>query len=493
MTRTYPEHILECLKIPLLLAVTLIFVMTLVPMPANAMKSGRAPLETRTLTAVDFGAGSLIIPMDTTYQNTGMWKAYGLLYRLLSNNIPVHWAIANPMTFNGIDFSATTSDLRTNTANGTPSYRGGPFIIDSAHAAQATSIIQTWWGANANLPVVHKATAAFTANTDTTLKSAPRIAEDVENAKIAYGYFNAAGIPDMNGNIWTDKSPNILTETQIANGALFQSGLCSERNYDIFVTPHNGGYTYSKTDPNNLGTRYYAALDYFNYQGGGWTALCHSILSNENNLVDLYNNSSPAVRALFYSPVNGGLLTRNGFPAIQNKGDKGSWTVIPSSASLPIAQAVATTALQDLPGGAVQTWLTTQEQYYSNTERVAYFTNSGNQYDHVIAGTYHDGTGGGKIIFIGGHEFSTNTPYLTNADAPYLRMFYNSLFFNGTAVANLDITTSPHQVPLGENTAFKINVINTGGSTATSAQNVSMILESGVTYQSMDPGYPFRM
>ena len=33
----------------------------------------------------------LIIPMDTVYQNLGMWKAYGLVYRLLDNNIPINW------------------------------------------------------------------------------------------------------------------------------------------------------------------------------------------------------------------------------------------------------------------------------------------------------------------------------------------------------------------------------------------------------------------
>ena len=53
------------------------------------------------------------------------------------------------------------------------------------------------------------------------------------------------------------------------------------------LTPHNTGYSYSLTDPTNLGTKTYAALDTFVQQGGGWTALCHSILSNENNIANL--------------------------------------------------------------------------------------------------------------------------------------------------------------------------------------------------------------
>jgi hypothetical protein len=45
------------------------------------------------LQQTSISAGSLIIPMDTTYQNLGMWKAFGLLYRLLQNGIPIQWAI----------------------------------------------------------------------------------------------------------------------------------------------------------------------------------------------------------------------------------------------------------------------------------------------------------------------------------------------------------------------------------------------------------------
>ncbi len=68
------------------------------------------------LFAATFSANSLIIPMDTTYQNYGMFKAYGLVYKLLQNGIPVSWAIGNPKTpdtFGGVDFTGTTVDART--------------------------------------------------------------------------------------------------------------------------------------------------------------------------------------------------------------------------------------------------------------------------------------------------------------------------------------------------------------------------------------------
>src|SRR5262249_27346090 len=131
-------------------------------------------------TPTTFAPRSLIVPMDTTYQDNGMFKAYGLVYRLLQNGVPVRWAIGNPKTpdlFNGVDFQATTIDRYTATPIGAPySYRGGPFIIDSADGAVADPIITAWRTANAGQPTIHQATATFTANIDITLRSAPRIA-----------------------------------------------------------------------------------------------------------------------------------------------------------------------------------------------------------------------------------------------------------------------------------------------------------------------------
>ena len=103
--------------------------------------STRAPAAPPT----NFAAGSLIIPMDADTsgnhasfnQNLGMWKAYGLVYKLLQNGIPVRWGIKEAKTaITDVDFSATSvRDKRTGTALGAWDYRGGPFIIDSADAA----------------------------------------------------------------------------------------------------------------------------------------------------------------------------------------------------------------------------------------------------------------------------------------------------------------------------------------------------------------------
>jgi hypothetical protein len=279
-------------------------------------------------TLTNFSSGSLIVPMDTdssgnhaSYnQNYGMWKTYGLVYKLMQSGVPVQWAISPTKTSTSdVDVSVSSvKDKRTGTALSSWDYSGGPFIIDSAYASRAMPIINAWWSANGNQPNVHEAQASFQANVQMTLTTAPRIANEAINIGVTTAYYNAAGIPDANGNPWSSISPNVLNETQIANGGLFTQGAaCSEPKYDMFVTPHNSGYSYSLSDPTNLGTQTYAQLDTFVQEGGGWTALCHSILSNENAIAQLTTNGTASVKALFKTSqpggVPGGFLTTTGF------------------------------------------------------------------------------------------------------------------------------------------------------------------------------------
>ena len=60
-----------------------------------------------------FAPGTLIIPMDVTYQDEGMFKAYGLVYNLLSNGIPVKWAIQPGKAYDGTDFTTSAQDIVT--------------------------------------------------------------------------------------------------------------------------------------------------------------------------------------------------------------------------------------------------------------------------------------------------------------------------------------------------------------------------------------------
>src|SRR4029077_6727898 len=119
---------------------------------------------------------------------------YGLVYKLLQSEIPVQWAMSTTKTSTSdVDFSASSViDKRTGTALGSWDYRGGPFIIDSAYAAEALPIINAWGAANGNQPNVHQATASFSANVPLIMTQAPRIANEAINVGITAAYYNAA-------------------------------------------------------------------------------------------------------------------------------------------------------------------------------------------------------------------------------------------------------------------------------------------------------------
>ena len=99
----------------------------------------------------------------------------------------------------------------------------------------------------------------------------------------------------------------------------------------------------------------------------------------------------------------------------------------------------------------------------------------------ILAGTYHNGTGAGKLTYIGGHSYPTSVPYANNVEAPYLHVFYNSLFFNGEAVAKVDLAYSPTTYPENGTDPLEVSIVNTGGSVATGVDNVSITLADGFT------------
>lgn len=168
--------------------------------------------------------GSLIIPMDTSSQDRGMLRAYGLVYRLLANDVPVRWAIAPGKSQNGEDFSATTRDLRTGAALGARSYGGGPFVISAADRAVAQPIIDAWLQDDC-VTAVHEATEPFSAEPTRLLVSAPRLAVALDRYQsIAFKNFNAAGIPDSQGQPWSASSPDLLDESEIIGDSIEDTG-----------------------------------------------------------------------------------------------------------------------------------------------------------------------------------------------------------------------------------------------------------------------------
>ncbi len=179
--------------------------------------------------ATSFATGSLIIPMDTTFQDDGMIKAYGLVYALLRSGVPVHWAVKEAKANQASDFTASARDLVSMQVLTNTNYRGGPFIIDQPQRAQALPIIAAWQTANPQV-VVHDATAAFSADIKLVLRAAPRVGVFLDgNELIAFRVLNAAGILDSAGQAWPAASAatyptnvDVLSSAQVrgpTNGA----------------------------------------------------------------------------------------------------------------------------------------------------------------------------------------------------------------------------------------------------------------------------------
>lgn len=249
-----------------------------------------------------FGAGSLIIPMDLSYQSTGMFQAYGLIYQLLRQGVHVYWIIDPAKTWHAApcntqgdtcawdcdvegsgvkcpyptaspDLFATTRALWSDAggaARGAPigrhGYRGGPFLIDAADHDRAVAIADIWndrsrWAASPwamrsefHVTSVHEATEAFTGRVAKTMVAAPTIAVFADgNEPIATGYLRAAGIPQSNGREFpaakcgmADCGPDTNNPDMLVEEAIMgDMGTCAAPNLDH----HNGALFDSAGSP----------------------------------------------------------------------------------------------------------------------------------------------------------------------------------------------------------------------------------------------------
>jgi len=218
---------------------------------------------------VNFPAGSLIIPMDSVYQEEadgGLLEAYGLVFYLLQHkntddehDITLYWIInqkkvdiydsdfvievvSGGAVAVAYDHDGTTSPLSYKTGDGTHkvSYTGGPFIVSEEDAARAKLLIND---SNWSAVEVHEATVPFAAMVHQELRGTPpRIAlmndsEDTTkgNAEILESYLRLAGI-------CTDVY-DVVTPCQIRDGIL------EDEDYDYLWAPHWEGYKkYGKDD-----------------------------------------------------------------------------------------------------------------------------------------------------------------------------------------------------------------------------------------------------
>lgn len=243
-----------------------------------------------------FDAGSLIIPMDLAYQDEGLLQAYGLVFQLLRQGVPVYWVIDPEKAWHDApcdtpgdecpwdcadegsgpcpyptaspDFEASAEVVWDGEGLSSPGdaiarhgYRGGPFVIDAADQDAALAIVEAWndqslWAESAwatrsvfHVVTVHQATVSFDAYVRKEMIAAPTIAVFSDgNEDIATSYLRAAGIPQSNGSEFPERrcgaddcgpgtdNPDMLTVVSIMG----DMGTC-----DAPITDHRNGALFS--------------------------------------------------------------------------------------------------------------------------------------------------------------------------------------------------------------------------------------------------------
>jgi hypothetical protein len=371
-----------------------------------------------------FPAGSLILPMDLDYQDHGMLSAYGLLYQLLLADVTVYWAIDPDKSFGDADFVASAVDVQTEAVIDEHGYRAGPFVVDASQAALALPIVDAWHAVR--VTAVHRVTESFEAPISRTLTAAPTIAVFADgNEDIAFGYLNAAGIPDSLGQRWPGSKqspctyggyPDILcipeirgpTDTNHADGALF--GPDGLPVYCQIMTMHWG--------VNDRDEEVIAEMRSFLAFPTHLMAECQAVNAIEN-------------------AVNGRFLTPNGYLI----GSRPS-AVDVISAHLPFGQfdgRFATVGGSEpsysLPPGdayyddgvvmltAAGTPIGTRDVWMTGYVGGACLIDPKEEEPDCTAANLV-----GKVSYLGGHRYSTNTPISRNADTQGTRLFLNSLF-----------------------------------------------------------------
>jgi len=362
--------------------------------------------------AATFDSGSYLIPMDTSAngQDNGMLRAYGLVYELLRNGVPVHWAIESSKAPNGEDFSIPSGTLQNVESGGSiglpRSYRGGPFLIDAADAAAATPIIAAWLASD-SATVVHRLTAgSFVAPVSRTLAYAPRVAMLKDgNEQIGYNNLNAAGIPDLAGVAWNATSPDALTEVDLVgatdagatDGALFHSAPAGLPRYCHFQAMH---YIPTAATP-NVAREVRAWLDFSNQQH--FYAQCEAARTFENDANGLFVTSAQLIDSgLAPNPV-----------ANQMPGDA-------------LAQV---DGLFSADSGTVDSITLAVDSTFRSGTRTLFNASASPLTSGIVLldGPMDGSAANGRVTYLAGHDYSLMLPISTNSQTNGVRLFLNAL------------------------------------------------------------------
>ena len=381
--------------------------------------------------AQDFETGALIIPMDTDYQDDGMFLAFGLVYQLLLNDVHVSWVIKADKNLGDTDFTASATDLQSSDPVTSHDYTGGPWVIDAADAAAAMPVITAWQTTHPDTKV-HVATAPFSGDVAHRLVAAPTIAMVADgNEDIARKYMEAAQIPDSVGDLtWPDDSPDMLDidelqgpTTEIHNdGALFD-----EEGAPIYcqLMSMHWGVNDAEDNPEVVAE----VRQYLTYPTH-FFAECQAVNAFENtlpyglfltdmgfeigdgpNAYDYYNQDTPYAQ---HDAVFEGV-----------GGSEPAYSLPPGGSYLGTDVVMITE--QGTPIGVNDVWMTGFVDGLCPESQLHYQNSYASEYVGPPAPSGACLTTG-KVSYLGGHEYKTDLPMSQNPDSVGARLFLNSLF-----------------------------------------------------------------
>ena len=435
-----------------------------------------APASPARAEVMSFGAGSLVVPMDTSgsvNQNVGALRAYGLVYELLRNGVPVQWAIDPGKAINGDDFrlqSQVVKDVRSGAAVALPrSYRGGPFVIRGSDRAAALPIVEAWQAQVGDQTAVHEIVAgSLEAPIAKTLVAAPRIGVLLDGGEpIAFNDLNAAGIPDSNGNVWAAASGDVLGEAELAgpsglddrDGALFGAGGLSR--FCQLVSMHY--FATSLTSRVVDEVRSWLGTD----------SLAHAFMQCE--AIEVFEND-PAGR----------FLTTQG---VVDDGAAPSLSVLRLPAD-PLSQIDGSFSSDS---GAVDSIGLAAGSSLKPGVRVLINNAASPLLERMVllSGSMDGDAHNGKVTYLAGHDYSTALPISSNPQTNGTRLFLNSLFealCASTIVQDdVSLTLSGPETTTASSVTYTLNYTNPGPRSVEHVR-IAEALPAGATFVSATAG-----
>jgi len=418
-----------------------------------------------------FASGSMVIPLDTTSQDAGALRAYGLVYKLLSSNVPVQWAIRAGKASGATDFTisapATVANLETGAAIAVPiNYRGGPFIIDAVDRAAALPIVNAWLASD-TVTVVHTVTGTFTADIAKTLTAAPRVAvlQDGFEA-IAIGDFNAAGITDSTGAAWSQTSVDVLSEAVVAGPT---------------TTSHVDGGLW-----NADGTPKYCNVTSMHYNATartpevvaevrGWLA------AQPGNHAFMQCQATATFENAGHFLTTGGIVDDGGTPTpLTNRFPDDPLTQIDG-------------ALQADAGAVDSIGLAAGSTFAAGVRTLVNLTGAATTTRIVwLSGRLDGASTNGKVTYLGGHTYATATPLSANPLTNGVKVMLDSLFETGCATPGggqpvVTLTKAGPALTSGNQITYTITYANTGTGVANNA-TITDRIPAGSSFVSANNG-----